>query len=391
MKALFGYGNTTKAIAKSGGWEIYDDKFETVTKDEYGNTLLPSKYFTPQNSSLQLTSPGISPSHFLIKKANNLMSDYDYFYDDFPMSVWITGSNGKTTTTQMIEFLLPNSQAGGNIGVPIANMDKNKIWVLETSSFTLHYTKKAKPNIFVLLPITPDHISWHGSFEAYEQAKLSPLQRMDERDIAIIPKKYKNYPTSAYTIYYENVQDIVEYFQFTNIIFKHPFTLDEVLAKAVYKILFFEEKSLSGFSVDSHKIEEFYDLQDRLWVDDSKATNVDATIQALKRYKDKKIYLILGGDSKEGDLKPLFEELKNYAVELFLIGKDMHRFAKMADKYKMLYHLDGVLQNSVQNIAKKLKKGEVALLSPASASLDQFQNYKQRGEKFKNYIHLSNL
>ena len=382
MKSLFGYGGTIKAIAKSGGWNIYDDKFESIKQDEYGNSLLPSKEFNPQTSSLEITSPGIPPSNPLIQKAQNLISDYDYF--KMPFSIWVTGTNGKTTTTQMINHLLPNSQAGGNIGLPIANMNKDKLWILETSSFTLHYTKTAKPNIFILLPITPDHISWHGSFEEYEKAKLSPLKRMDERDIAILPKKYQNYKTSAYTIYYENSIDLINYFRFKDIIFDEPFRLDEVLAKAVYYILYLKEKSLIDFKIDSHKIEEFRDKNGKLWVDDSKATNVDATINAIRKYKNKNIALILGGDSKGQNLTPLFDEIKDYNITLYLIGKDMPLFEKLAKQYKIKHHLNKTLENAVKEIKKT--DFDVALLSPASASLDQFSSYKERGEVFKKLV-----
>jgi UDP-N-acetylmuramoylalanine--D-glutamate ligase len=384
MKSLFGYGGTIKAIAKSGGWNIYDDKFDSIKQDEYGNTLLPSKEFNPQTSSLEITSPGIPPSNPLIQKAQNLISDYDYF--KMPFSIWVTGTNGKTTTTQMINHLLPNSQAGGNIGLPIANMNKDKLWILETSSFTLHYTKTAKPNIFILLPITPDHISWHGSFEEYEKAKLSPLKRMDERDIAILPKKYQNYKTSAYTIYYENSIDLINYFGFKDIIFDEPFRLDEVLAKAVYYILYLKEKSLINFKIDSHKIEEFRDKNGKLWVDDSKATNVDATINAIRKYKNKNIALILGGDSKGQNLTPLFDEIKDYNITLYLIGKDMPLFEKLAKQYKIKHHLNKTLDNAVKEIKKT--DFDVALLSPASASLDQFSSYKERGEVFKKLVNL---
>jgi len=383
MKSLFGYGITTKAIAKTGNWQIFDDKFKTISKDEYENTLLPSKEFNPNNSSLEIPSPGIPPSNSLIKKAQNLISEYDYFNPEF--SIWITGTNGKTTTTQMIEYLIPNSQAGGNIGNPLANMDKDKLWILETSSFTLHYTKTAKPNIFILLPITPDHISWHGNFEEYKQAKLSPLDRMTERDIAIIPNEFRDYPTSAYKITYKNSDDLIKYFGFKDVIFDEPFRLDEVLAKAVYKILYFKEKSLKNFKIDSHKIEEFFDKKNRLWVDDSKATNIDATIQALKKYKNKNIYLILGGDSKGQNLKPLFKELQNYKIELFLIGKDTPFFEEFAKQYNIKYQNCEILENAVKNIDKIFNDG-VAILSPASASLDQFKSYKERGEIFKGLI-----
>ena len=385
MKTLFGYGGTTKAIAKTGNWHIFDDKFTTISKDKFGNILLPSKEFKPTLSSLEITSPGISPSNPLIQKAKNLISDYDYFYKDFPFSIWITGTNGKTTTTQMIQTLLPNSEAGGNIGSPIANLDRDKIWILETSSFTLHYTKIAKPNIFILLPITPDHISWHSTFEEYEKAKLSPLNRMTERDIAILPKKYENYKTDAYQIFYENSNDLIKYFDFKESVFEEPFKLDEILAKAVYKILFFQEKSLKDFKIDAHKIEEFKDKKGRIWIDDSKATNVDATIQAIKKYSDKKIFLILGGDSKGQNLIPLFDELKNYNIELFLIGKDMKLFHSLAQKYTIPYNLNKSLKNSINLIDSKFNEG-VSILSPASASLDQFNSYKDRGEQFKKII-----
>jgi len=383
MKSLFGYGKTAQAIAKSGGWNIYDDSFSDVKQDEYGNTLLPSSHFNPETSSLEITSPGIPPTNFMIQKAKHLISEYDYFQPKF--SIWVTGTNGKTTTTQMIHHLLPNSEVGGNIGTPLANLDKDKIWILETSSFTLYYTKKAKPNIFVILPITYDHISWHGDFNNYTNSKLSPLNRMNERDIVIMPKEFENYPTDAYKITYQNSEDLIEYFGFKHIVFQEPFRLDEVLAKAVYKILYFEEKNLDDFKIDPHKLEEFKDSKNRVWVDDSKATNIDATIQALKRYVTEKIYLILGGDSKGQDLEKLFKELKKYDVKLYLIGKDEKLFAEYAKKYYIPYKICHTLKNAIEAIDKEFDKG-IALLSPASASLDQFKSYKDRGEKFKKLV-----
>ena len=385
-KSLFGYGGTIKAIAKSGGWDIFDDKFKNISFDEFGNRLLPSNLFEATKSKLEITSPGISPKNPIIQKAQNLISDYDYFYDEFPFSIWVSGTNGKTTTTQMIEYLLEDSEAGGNIGLPVAYMNRaKKFWILETSSFTLHYTKIAKPNIYILLPISPDHISWHGSFEEYEKDKLSPLDRMTERDIVIIPTKYSNYPTSAFKITYENSKELINYFDFKDITFKEPFRLDEVLAKAIYKILFFKEKSLKEFKIDSHKIEEFKDKKNRLWIDDSKATNVDAVINAIKRYKNKTIHIILGGDSKGQNLTPLFEEIKNYKITLYLIGKDAKLFEKKAKKYNLKYFICKNLENAVKLIDKNFQNG-VGILSPASASLDQFSSYKERGKKFKNLV-----
>merc|ERR1711916_393510 len=114
--------------------------------------------------------------------------------DKDKFTIWISGTNGKTTTTQMIHHLLEEDgfYCGGNIGTPLAEISKEGKLLLETSSFTLHYTNIVKPNIYILLPISDDHLSWHGTFEEYEQSKLKPLLMMDENDIAIIPAKYKD-------------------------------------------------------------------------------------------------------------------------------------------------------------------------------------------------------
>ena len=388
MKSLFGYGLTTKAIAKSGGWHIFDDSFKEASFDKYGNKLLPSKEFNPEKSILEITSPGIPPTHPLIKKAKNLISEFDYFYEYAPFQIWITGTNGKTTTTQMTYHLLKthNADIGGNIGIPLANMNKNAdFWIVETSSFQLYYTKYAKPNIFIILPLMEDHISWHGSFENYIKAKLSPLKRMSERDVVIMPKNLDT-KTQAFKILYENEKDLIKYFGFETKEFQVPFLLDELLAKAVYKILFLKEKNLSGFKIDPHKLEEFKDSKGRIWVDDSKATNIDATLNALKRYKDKKIFLILGGDGKGQNFENLFKYMKNLDITLFIIGKDTSVFKKLAEQFNIKHRISGELKNAVNEISKLHDNKSIALLSPACASFDQFSGYKQRGEFFKKFV-----
>jgi len=155
----------------------------------------------------------------------------------------------------------------------------------------------------------------------------------------------------------------------------------------VYYILYLKEKSLIDFKIDSHKIEEFKDKNGKLWVDDSKATNVDATINAIRKYKNKNIALILGGDSKGQNLTPLFDEIKDYNITLYLIGKDMPLFEKLAKQYKIKHYLNKTLENAVKEIKKT--NFDVALLSPASASLDQFNSYKERGEVFKKLVNFN--
>lgn len=396
--SLFGYGKTTQAIAKNlvnkfGPFDIYDDHFQEESEDEWGNRLLNPKKFDEKLSELEIPSPGFPPNHTLIKKAKNLRSEYDFFYDAMPKSIWISGTNGKTTTTQMATHLLSHVGAvmGANVGFPLAELDLNaKIWILETSSFTLHYTHTAKPEIYALLPISADHLSWHGNFENYAKDKLSVLERMNECDIAILPEIYAKTPTKAYIISYKDEFDLAQKMNINieKISFKSPFLLDAVMALSIEKILLdtLSYELLNHFVMEKNKLEELQDNQGRLWVNDTKATNENAVMAALKRYKDKKIHLIIGGDDKGVDLSTLFDFMKDFNIELYTIGVSTQKMLDYAVKANLKAHKCEFLENAVQEISKALKNNEVALLSPACASLDQFSSYAQRGEKFKEYV-----
>ncbi len=396
--SLFGYGKTTQAIAKNlvdkfGPFDIYDDHFQEESEDEWGNRLLNPKKFDEKLSELEIPSPGFPPNHTLIKKAKNLQSEYDFFYDAMPKSIWISGTNGKTTTTQMATHLLSDVGAvmGANVGFPLAGLDLNaKIWILETSSFTLHYTHTAKPEIYALLPISADHLSWHGNFENYAKDKLSVLERMNECDIAILPEIYAKTPTKAYIISYKDEFDLAQKMNIDveKISFKSPFLLDAVMALSIEKILLdtLSYELLNHFVMEKNKLEELQDNQGRLWVNDTKATNENAVMAALKRYKDKKIHLIIGGDDKGVDLSTLFDFMKDFDIELYAIGVSTQKMLDYALKANLKAHKCEFLENAVQEISKVLKNNEIALLSPACASLDQFNSYAQRGEKFKEYV-----
>ena len=393
-KSLFGYGKTTKALAKKfGGFDIYDDCFSEISQDELGNTLLPVSEFDEKLSKLETPSPGFPREHTLILRAKNLQSEYDFFYDVMSRSVWISGTNGKTTTTQMSQQLLAKigSQMGANVGIPLAELDSYaKLWILETSSFTLHYTHIAKPEIYALLPITPDHISWHGSFQAYVRDKLSVLERMCENDVAILPELYAKTNSKAHIITYKNEEDLAQKFGIDSrrIHFKTPFLLDAVMALSIEKILLdtASYELLNDFVMEKNKLEEFYDRYNRLWVNDTKATNEDALMQALNRYKDKKIHLIIGGDDKGVDLNELFKFMRGLNLQIYVIGISSDKMMAYALKHGIKAVKCEILSKAVNEISKELKKEEVALLSPACASLDQFNSYAHRGEIFKECV-----
>lgn len=388
---LFGYGLTTKAIAKKlgGGCTFFDDNVKEAYSDEAGNHILPSALFDPEKSHLEVTTPSLRPDHPLIRSAKNLLSEYDYFAKVMPFSIWISGTNGKTTTTQMLTHLLAKRGAlsGGNIGTPLAELDTSApIWVLESSSFALHHTKTASPDIYLLLPITPDHLDWHKTPEAYEADKLRPLLTMKEGELALIPKGLNIPKTHAYVVEYDSNAFIEAYFGLdsSQLRFKGAFLQDALLALAVVKVLFDEADYtlMNSFVLDAHRQEELNDAQGRLWVNDSKATNLDATIQAVKGYADRHIHLILGGDDKGVDLTPLFEVMAPLNLTLYTIGANSDRLLTLAKRYHVNAIASQTIQNAVKQIDQVHTQESVALLSPAAASFDQFNSYKHRGETF---------
>ena len=392
---LFGYGLTTKAIAKKlgGGCTFFDDNCKETYIDEDHNTIKPSNLFNPYESQLEVTTPSLKPNHPLIQQAKNLLSEYDYFAKEMPFSIWISGTNGKTTTTQMLTHLLAHKGAvsGGNIGTPLAELDTNaSIWVLESSSFTLHHTHIASPDIYLLLPITPDHLDWHGTADVYAADKLKPLLTMKEGELALIPKGLKVPKTNAYVVEYDTDTDtdtfLCEYFNLdiSKLHYKGAFLQDALLSLAITKVLFDETNYslLNTFKRDAHRQEEFYDEKNRLWVNDSKATNLDATIQAVKGYADKHIHLILGGDDKGVDLTPLFEEMKALNLTLYTIGANSEKLLQLSKHYNIDIIASNTLEKAVKNISNVLDEKSIALLSPAAASFDQFKSYKHRGETF---------
>lgn len=380
MIRVLGKGNTAQAIQ-----ETFDDVilYDESDFNSYDTT----------SDDITVVSPGIPPFNKMVQQANNIQSDYDLFAQTMPYSIWISGTNGKTTTTQMMQHLLKckGSVCGGNIGTAVSKLDRaSKIWILETSSFTLHYTQKARPNIYVLLPISDDHVSWHGTFEEYENAKLKAMDHMKEGEAAIIPLKYKDYPTAAYKITYESTEDLAQIFDIdvSKIKFNEPFLLDAMMALGVSKILFDEVdyEKINAFKIDAHKVEVFKDRQNRVWIDDSKATNLDATIAALKPYEQQNVHLILGGDDKGANLIPLFEYLKGKSITVYAIGSNTEKLTQLSTQFNIKSHACHVMKKAVELMNKNHDYKSVAMLSPAAASLDQYSSYKQRGDEFKTLV-----
>ena len=259
----------------------------------------------------------------------------------------------------------------------------------------LHYTNIAKPDIYALLPITDDHISWHSDFESYVASKLKPLTMMSGNSSAIIPKIYADSPQAkafkGKLYLYDSAESLANLFgiDWQKLRFKGAFLLDSILSLAIAKLITgkIDYDLINAFKIDSHKIEEFFDAQNRLFVDDSKATNISAVEEALKIYKDKFIFLILGGDNKGVSLAPLVEILRLYRLKVFAIGACENHICDLCAECGISYEICGDLQNAVAKIKAEFNdtQNQICLLSPACASLDQFKSYAERGNLFKKY------
>jgi UDP-N-acetylmuramoylalanine--D-glutamate ligase len=189
---------------------------------------------------------------------------------------------------------------------------------------------------------------------------------------------------------YKDEADLAEQFgiNIEKVNFKGAFLMDALLAMAVDKVLFdrIEYDKINSFVLDPHRQEEFYDTQKRLWINDTKATNLDATIAAVKRYEDQFIHLILGGDDKGVDLSELFEFLQDKNLKIYAIGSNKDKLIQLAQNYNVSAHKCQNLVDAVNVIDQNLKTDQVALLSPAAASLDEFQSYAHRGNLFKESV-----
>ena len=222
---------------------------------------------------------------------------------------------------------------------------------------------------------------------------------MGENTVAILPKIYAGAPTKAKVISYENEADLAEFcgVNLNNIAFKTPFLTDALLALAIQKILLdrCDVRLLNGFVIEGNKLEEFRDARGRTWVNDTKATN----IQAVKRYEGKFLHLILGGDDKGVDMRPLFEALRGAKTQIYAIGSNADKLMNLAGEFKIPAVKCKLLNVAVGEIDKNFKfdgaakasandgnLDEIALLSPAAASLDQFSSYVERGDEFKKAI-----
>ncbi|MGA7794628.1 MAG: UDP-N-acetylmuramoyl-L-alanine--D-glutamate ligase [Candidatus Acidiferrales bacterium] len=334
--------------------------------------------------------------------------------------ICITGSNGKTTTTSLIGHILETArlpvQIAGNIGTPlISRVDLSSdasFTVVEASSFQLESISAFRPDIGVLLNVTLDHLDRHGSIEAYGRAKARMFENQTAEDAAVINADdaiAPQYAPSGPRVFYFSREKRVAsgcYLRGVEIVFRCDGTetvllqrkdiglrgshnIENVLAAATAARLAGAEpvaiaEGVRTFAGVEHRIEYVATISGVEYFNDSKATNVDATLKALDAFPGN-VLVILGGKDKGSDYRILRQALRSHARMALLIGS-------AADKIEA--ELAGVipveraetLARAVEIASRNARPGDIVLLAPACASFDQFENFEQRGRVFKQLV-----
>ncbi len=350
-------------------------------------------------------SPGISLKKTrykkdLLKFKKKIITDIDLLYlsNSKFKSIVITGSNGKSTTCKIISHLLKKNkfkvEFGGNIGTPVLNLKikKNIFFVIEASSFQLSHSKFIHPDYAILLNITNDHLDWHGSKQAYIDSKLKIFNLQERKDFALVNEnlkdiyKKKRYLSKLVSFKFRDYKKIKS--KIKNDYLKSN-TNDENMSfvYALSKLLKIRKesfiKSMSSFLGLPHRYEIFLKKKGITFINDSKATSLEAAKFALASSKN--IYWILGGLPKDKD-KINLRYIKDNIIKSYIIGKNINFFKKQL-KNKIKFSVTKNLKNSIIRALKEIKSlnriNNTILLSPGAASFDQFKNFESRGNEFK--------
>ncbi len=334
--------------------------------------------------------------------------------------VAITGSNGKTTTTTLTGEIMTASGfpalVGGNIGTPAISLAERAqpetVIVLEVSSFQLETIRTFRPKIAVVLNVTPDHLDRHRTFEAYVDAKVRIFENQQGSDFAVLNaddptcvlmaartraqvfwfSRQKEVQQGAWVrdgnIVFRDNAGQREIVQVSEIPLKGAHNLENVLAAVCAGALMgcAPEKvrqAVRDFKAVEHRLEFVATIRGVDYYNDSKATNVDATIKALESFPSN-IHLILGGKDKGSDYTVLNDLLRQRVKRVYTIGAAAAKIESQVKGVEVV-HAE-TLENAIRKANVVAVPGDVVVLAPACASFDQFKNYEHRGQVFKEVV-----
>jgi UDP-N-acetylmuramoylalanine--D-glutamate ligase len=381
---------------------------------------------TFQNQDLIVVSPGIPVDAAPIAQARALgqpvIGEIELAAEFLPVPiVAITGSNGKTTTTTLIGEIFAagglKTLVGGNIGTPAISLvpqaTPETVVVLEVSSFQLETIRSFRPKLGIVLNVTPDHLDRHRTFAAYVDAKGRLFENQQPEDFAVLNaddptcvnlavrtrapvfwfSRKREVEQGAFVrngaVLFRRAGQQQEVMLASEIPLKGSHNLENVLAAACAGALMGCEAAKIGaairnFKAVEHRLEYVATVRGVEYYNDSKATNVDATIKALESFPGN-IHLILGGKDKGSDYTVLSDLLRHRVKAVYTIGAAAEKVQSQI-KGATTVISSGTIDAAVKQAATAAQPGDVVLLAPACASFDQFQNYEHRGRVFKDLV-----
>tara|TARA_Y100001970_G_scaffold55466_1_gene70281 strand:+ start:6917 stop:8293 length:1377 start_codon:yes stop_codon:yes gene_type:complete len=378
------------------------------------------------NADLWIISPGISQEKQIFHEAKSngipIISEVEFasWYTSDPI-ISVTGSNGKTTTVhliyQMCDFKPMNPILVGNIGTSFSsailndlkNKQKNRLYILEVSSFQMEAIMHFKPFISLLLNITPDHLDRYPSMAEYTQAKLNMIKNQTDKDHIvyniddkILSRRIDPNQSNSQGFSISESNQTIFYIKNSNICKNNSELIcteelklpgrhnlaNSLAAATVASLMGVNDtqisKVLKTFTGVEHRLEFVSSVSGVSYYNDSKATNLESVKVAINSFENK-IYLILGGKDKGGDFVELIPFLKEKVKNVITFGQ--------ASKKISLALRDAVRLKQVKNLKDAVEfchleatPGDTVLLSPGCASFDQFKNYEERGQVFKEFV-----
>ncbi len=296
----------------------------------------------------------------------------------------VTGTNGKTTTAEWLGFIL-GAPVAGNVGRALSELDgevdPDQLVVVELSSFQLEDVHEFRPRIAVLLNLEPDHLDRHGSFDAYQAAKLRIFENQAEDDTAVVPRDLAHVVRGR-RVEFAADDPLPAEPSLRGLHNRENAAAATAAARAAGATDEQIAEGLRDFTGVAHRLELVGERRGVTYVNDSKATNVAATLRALAAYEDEPVRLILGGSRKGEDFAALAAALGPNVHAVYVIGETADELARaIPDTIRARD-----LETAVERAATAAQPGEVVLLSPGCASYDQFRDFEERGEEFRRLV-----
>ncbi len=390
---------------------LYDDHHLKINNPTIKKDLIDYKNILKIEFDQIIMSPGIDInkcklSKYLKKNNDKIYSDLDVFYEFYKNKcITITGTNGKSTTSQLLyEVLLKQKfdvKLVGNIGNPILsvkNVKKKTIFVIEASSYQLEYSKIFKSKYAVILNISPDHIERHKTLDKYIKSKFKLLKSQLKGHVAFVKKsdllilkelrsnKFKSKIIKVNTGINDNFVKKVNNNYFITETNKENLSFVLALSKKLNLKNNLLIKAINNFKGLKYRQQIIYKNKILTVINDSKSTSFSSSIGVLK--SNNNIYWLLGGIHKKGDKFNLPKKYYNN-IKAFIFGKNKNFFIKALRgkiEYKNFYSLNDALKKVISIIKKEKLTQKTVLFSPCAASFDTFKNFEDRGFYFNKLI-----